>query len=53
MDQDVLDQLIATIDELERLFALAKDDPTSPAWREMQQRLADVQEQVERLKPPH
>jgi DNA repair exonuclease SbcCD ATPase subunit len=53
MDQDALDRLIATIDELEHLFAQAKDDPKSPAWREMQQRIAELQEQLEQLNPPH
>lgn len=51
MNQAALDELIAAIEELERLFAAAKNDPASPAWREMQQRLADAQEQIERLRP--
>ncbi len=51
MDQAAIDRLIATIEELERLFAQAKDDPLSPAWREMQEKLATVQEQLDRLTP--
>ena len=50
MDEAALDRLIALIDEVERLFAQAKDDPGSPAWRDMQQRLTDVQEQITRLR---
>jgi hypothetical protein len=53
VNSEASDQLIGSIDELQRLYELAKDDITSPAWQEMQRRLADVQEQVERLKPPH
>jgi len=51
MDQAALDRLIATIDELERLFARAKDNPLAEEWGEMKVRLAEVQEQIGRLQP--
>ena len=53
MDHDAIDRLIATIDELQRLFDQARDDPKSPAWREMQRRIAELQEELGRLDPPH
>ena len=53
MDPDAINQLIAAIEELERLYHQAKDDPGSPFWREMQKRLEEMQEQVERLSLPH
>jgi hypothetical protein len=53
MDKDAVDRLVAAIEELERLFAQAKDNPLAEEWREMQIRLAELQEQVERLKPLH
>ena len=46
MNEAALDELIAAIETLERLFAEAQDDPTSPRWREMEQQLADMQEQI-------
>jgi hypothetical protein len=49
MDEDALDHLIASIEELERLFAQAKDNPLAEEWREMRKRLAQLREQVERL----
>lgn len=51
MNATAIDALIATIDELERLFARAKDNPLAEEWGEMQKRLAELQEQVERLRP--
>ena len=50
MDEEALDRLIALIGELERMFAEAKDDPKSPAWREMQKRIEEIQEQIARLR---
>lgn len=41
MRPDPVDQLIARIEELERLFAALKADPSSPAWREIERRLAE------------
>ena len=35
MDQDAVDRLIATTEELERLFAQAAGDPASLPWREL------------------
>ena len=51
MNHAALDRLIATIDELERLYAQAKDNPLADEWREMQKRLDELQEQVARLRP--
>ena len=36
MNPDAIDRLVATIDELERLFARAKDNPLAEEWGEMQ-----------------
>jgi hypothetical protein len=35
MNHAALDRLIATVDELERLYAQAKDNPLADEWREM------------------
>ena len=42
MHSDAVDKLLARISDLERLFAALKDDPASPAWREIQRRLAEL-----------
>lgn len=49
MNEDALNELIATIEELERLFARAKDNPLAEEWSEMQMRLKELQAQVDRL----
>lgn len=53
MNEAALAEVIATIDELERLFAQAQDDPRSPAWLAMRRKLGDLQEAVKRLQPRH